>query len=242
MSSEILMRMFAEVGAIVTGSHIVYTPKDTGWHHGEAYVNKDVISMHPKLLALCAREMADRIKDHSLENINAPAKFLESIQAVASPAAGAVGWGQMLAHELCRFTIPEPLYVFAEKAPHPTKEGDHIFTFRDIHKQALKGKGVLIAEDISNPGTSARKVAEAVEACGGKVVGVSVLCNRSGQKAHEYLSPYPLLAVTEVDMTMWHEDECPLCLKGIPLNKTLGKAKDWLATEKGKAWANRFQE
>lgn len=240
MSSDLLMKMFAQVGAIVTVSHLVYTPKATGWHHGEAYVNKDAISMNPKLLAMCAQEMARMLgfysEDHPDHN------FLRSIQVVASPAVGAIGWGQLLAHKLCDYAVLDPQFVFAEKAPHPTKEKDHIFNFRDIHQQAIKGKGVLIAEDIANPGTSARKVAEAIEACGGKVVGVSVLCNRSGQQAHEYLAPYPLFPVTEVDMTMWHEDECPLCKKGIPLNMTLGKAKDWLATEKGQQWARRFKE
>ena len=232
--SKILMKMFAQVGTIVTDSHIVYTPKKDGWFHGEAYVNKDAISMNPKLLAMCAREMTNIFSLYHQEHL--PLKFLRSIQVVASPAVGAIGWGQLLAHKLCDFALVEPQFVFAEKAPHPEKPNDHIFNFRDIHKQVIKDKGVLIAEDIANPGTSARKVAEAVEACGGKVVGVSVLCNRSGQKAYEYLAPYPLFAVTEVDMQMWHEDECPLCQKGMPLNMSLGKAKDWLATEKGQAW------
>jgi len=233
MSSEILMEMFAKVGAIVTGSHIVYAKKDTGWHHGGAYINKDAISQHPKLLAMCSREIANMISFFTEDNKG----FLQSIEVVAAPAAGAVGWGQMLAHEMSRFAVLDPRFVFAEKAPHPTDPRDHIFEFRAIHQQVLKGKGVLIAEDITNPGTSVKKVGNAVEACGGTVVGVAVLANRAGKQAHEYLSPWPLFPVAEIEMEMWHEDNCPLCQKGIPLNLSLGKAKEWLATEKGQAWA-----
>jgi len=232
MGDNLLMEMFAKVGAIVTGSHIVYTPKEDGWYHGEAYVNKDAISLHPKLLAMCAQGMTRLIRQFNEEHQD----FLRSIQVVAAPAAGAVGWGQMLAHRLCDFAVLDPRFVFAEKSPDPANSGDHIFTFRKIFQDTIKDSGVLVAEDITNPGTSAKKVAKAVEACGGKVVGVSVLCNRVGPKAHDYLAPYPLLAVADVTMDMWHEDNCPLCQQGVPLNMDLGKAKDWLATEKGQAW------
>jgi orotate phosphoribosyltransferase len=230
MPSEELMKMFEKAGAIVTGSHIVYAKKETGWHHGTDYVNKDVISMDPRLLMKCAEEMNFIIPSDE--------ETRRQIDFVVSPAAGAVGWGEVLAYQMSnvRRVIS---FAFAEKEPDPKDLKDHIFKFRQIFADRLKGKGVLIAEDITNPGTSVKKVANAVELCGGKVIAAAVLCNRVGKKAHEYLAPIPLFAVTEVEMPMWHENECPLCQQGVPLNMSLGKAKDWLATEKGQAWAGK---
>jgi orotate phosphoribosyltransferase len=232
---EELMKDFSRVGAIVTGSHIVYTPKEEGWFHGEAYVDKDLISMHPKLLGLCTDQMVVSIEEAGL---------LREIQVIASPAAGAISWGQVLAAQLCRRIVDrEILFVFCEKEfKDPKNPAEFEFKFRSGFAKAIKGKKVLIAEDIANPGTSAKKAAKSVIECGGEVIGVSVLCNRSGQEAHDYLAPWPLLAVADANMKKWHEDECPLCPQGIPLNMSLGKAKDWLATEKGQAWAAKYMK
>jgi len=227
MPSEELMKRFEQAGAIITGSHIVYAKKEAGWFHGTDYVNKDVISMIPTLLMKCASEMGGILLKQR--------ELAAQIDFVVSPAAGAVGWGELLAYQLTN-TPEEVFFAFAEKEPDPADPKDHIFKLRQLFADRLNGKGVLIAEDITNPGTSVKKVARAVEECGGKVIAVSVLCNRVGKKAHDYLAPLPLFPVTEIEMPMWHEDECPLCQKGTPLNMTLGKAKDWLQTEKGKAW------
>jgi orotate phosphoribosyltransferase len=239
--SELLVELFKSAGAIVTGSHLVYTLKDAGWFHGDAYIDKDRISMHPTVLSACASEMVRKIKDAGL---------YKQVQVIAAPSAGAVAWGQVLAAQLHRGQDYQPLKpedevlsVFCEKEfNNPDNPDEFIFKFRKNFTKIIEGKKVIVAEDITNPGTSAKKVAQAVIDCGGKVIGVCVLCNRAGQQAHDYLSPWPLLAVAELEMQVYHEEECPLCEKMVPFNLALGKARTWLATERGLHWAIRQKQ
>lgn len=55
------MDEFVRIGAIVTNIYIVYTPKEKRCFYWEAYVDIDVISIHPPLLELCAQEMAYKL-------------------------------------------------------------------------------------------------------------------------------------------------------------------------------------
>lgn len=225
--AKTLTELFAETGAIITGSHLVYTPKEGGWFHGSEYVNKDMISKHPFLLATCAREMSN----------NRTLSILFDV--VAAPAVGAIFWGGLLA--LARsehLKDREILALYAEKEfPNPDDKAQFIFSFRKPYLPDIKDKRVLVAEDVTNSGMSAKKMIEAVEKAGGIVQGVAAICNRFGQKVRDFLQPHTLYPLIDVSMKMWHESECPLCQQGIPINMNLGKAKDWMATsELGKAW------
>ena len=42
INQQVVLRIFAEVRAVITGSHIVYT----SGKHGTAYVNKDAVYPH----------------------------------------------------------------------------------------------------------------------------------------------------------------------------------------------------
>lgn len=228
--AKTLQELLAETGAIVTGSHIVYTPKEGGWFHGSEYVNKDMISKHPFLLSTCAREMSNRTLSMLFD-------------VVAAPAVGAIFWGGLLA--LARsehLKDKEILALYAEKEyPNPADKSQFVFTFRKPYLADIKGKRVLIAEDVTNSGMSAKKMIEAVEKAEGIVQGVAAICNRSGQKVRDFLQPHRLYPLIDVSMQMWHESECPFCKQGVPINMTLGKAKDWMATsELGKAWKVKY--
>jgi orotate phosphoribosyltransferase len=228
--AKTLGELCADAGAIVTGSHLVYTPKEGGWFHGSEYVNKDMISKHPFLLSTCAREMVNRTVGVVYD-------------VVAAPAVGAIFWGGLLALARSEFLKDkEILALYAEKEyPNPEDKSQFIFTFRKPYLADIKGKKVLIAEDVANSGMSAKKMIEAVEKAGGIVQGVAAICNRSGQKVRDFLKPHTLYPLIDVSMQMFHESECPLCKQGIPINMNLGKARDWMATsELGKAWKVKY--
>jgi orotate phosphoribosyltransferase len=226
-----LTELFSDAGAIVTGSHLVYTPKEGGWFHGSGYVNKDMISKYPFLLSTCAREMVNRTVGVFYD-------------VVAAPAVGAIFWGGLLALTRSEFLKDkEVLALYAEKEyPNPEDKSQFIFTFRKPYLPDIRGKRVLIAEDVANSGMSAKKMIEAVEKAGGIVQGVAAICNRSGQKVHDFLAPHRLFPLVEVNMQMWHESECPFCQRGVPINMSLGKARDWMATsDLGKAWKAKYE-
>ncbi|MEI8361358.1 MAG: phosphoribosyltransferase family protein [bacterium] len=100
------------------------------------------------------------------------------------------------------------------------------------YDEIVRGKRVLLVEDIINTGSTIIKLKEAVEACGGIVVGVCALCNRSGGKVTaETLGVPSLLSLMHLKMDIYPEETCPICLaSGIQSVRTdIGKGKEFLA-------------
>jgi orotate phosphoribosyltransferase len=208
MNNEVVMRLLADAGAIITDSHIVYT----SGRHGKAYVNKDALYVHTGATSqLCAM-----IADH----YNA-----DRVDIVIGPTIGGVVLSQWVAHHLsAKRSAGEVMSVYAEKEG----EGeDKKLVIKRGYDQLVSGKNVLVVEDVLTTGGSARKVVEAVRALDGKVIGLSVLCNRGGVKPSD-VGDVPLLALTTVTMDSWPEEECTLCKEGVPVNTSLGKGKAFL--------------
>jgi hypothetical protein len=66
---ERLERIFSEIGAIITGSHFVYTPKELPlgsgnwrWFHGPDYVAKEVALMDPLVTKEAAEYLAEQFR------------------------------------------------------------------------------------------------------------------------------------------------------------------------------------
>ncbi|MCU0493402.1 MAG: phosphoribosyltransferase [Chloroflexaceae bacterium] len=210
--NETTLAMLARVGAIITNSHVVYT----SGRHGSSYVNKDALYPHTaETSAICARIAAH---------------FRESgVAVVAGPTVGGVILAQWVAHHLSTLTGREVLAVYAEEE---TVDGEKRRVFRRGYNELLPGRHVLVVEDILTTGGSARQVVAAVEASGGIVVGVGALCNRGGVSAATLGAP-ELLALAEVPLESWAEEECPLCAAGVPVNTRVGKGAAFLARRGG---------
>ena len=207
MNRQEVLQVLYEVGAVITNSHIVYTPG----RHGTAYVNKDAVYPHTRITsALClaiAEEFADR-----------------SVEAVIAPAVGGVILSQWTAHHLSEITKIEVLGVYAEK------EGG-IFVIKRGYDKLVTGRNVLVVEDVLTTGGSAKKVIEATRALGGNVVGLGVLCNRGGIMPQDVANPPDLFALVDVKLDSWAEEECPLCAEGVPINTEVGKGREFLARQ-----------
>ncbi|MBA3826904.1 MAG: phosphoribosyltransferase [Ktedonobacterales bacterium] len=209
MTDAEMMATLARVGAIITNSHVVYT----SGRHGTAYVNKDALYLHPTATAALCAQMAASYD---------PAM----VDVVAGPTVGGVILAQWVAWHLSqRDPTHEVLAVYAEEASEgETKRR----IFRRGYDQQVAGKRVIVVEDIVTTGGSARLVIDAVRALGGTVVGLSVLCNRSGQPPKE-LFDVPLHALTTIPLDSWAADECPMCAARLPINTTVGKGATFVA-------------
>src|SRR4029078_5976320 len=108
---------------------------------------------HPKLAALVCKELARRFK---------PRKPT----VIVGPAIG----GIIVAYELARALSVRAIYAERVDAEMQLRRGFAV-TKRDR---------VIIVEDVITTGESARKVAEVVEGCGAKVVGIGAVVDRSG--------------------------------------------------------------
>lgn len=103
--------------------------------------------------------------------------------------------------------------------------------FRRGYDKIINGKRCLIVEDVINSGTTVKKMREAVEHAGGKVVGVVAECNRSGGKVGaEILGVPECISLVELDLSMYREDECPICKeKGrLSVRTDIGHGKEFV--------------
>ncbi len=201
-----LQKMLADVSAIITESHVVYT----SGRHGSVYVNKDALFMHPQVTTMLARSMA--------RTFNA-----DKIDVVAGKVTGGIILSQWVAwHLSAARTEGEVLAIFAEE------EGpeQHV-VFRRGYGDVVPGRRVVVVDDVMTTGGSAREVIEAVRALGGTVAGLSVLINR-GNVQPEDVGTVPIFALLDLDFESWDQPDCPLCQAGVPINTTVGKGRAFL--------------
>lgn len=191
--------ILAEAGAVIRDSHVVYT----SGRHGSAYVNKDAV--YPR---------TDRVRELCVLLADA-ARPLDA-EIVCGPAMGGIILSQWTGHHL---GLPA---VYAEKAP----EGG--MALRRGYDALVRGRRVLVVEDVVNTGGSLADAIAAVRAAGGTVVGAVALCNRGGVTA-DALGVPALTALVELSLDSWTPDECPLCRRGVPVNVAVGKGREFLA-------------
>ncbi|MBP1464774.1 phosphoribosyltransferase [Candidatus Chloroploca sp. M-50] len=209
MEQDLLVTL-AEVGALITNDHLVYT----SGRHGSSYVNKDALYPHTGATsAVCAR----------LAHHFAGA----AIDVVAGPTVGGVIMAQWTAHHLSRLNNRDILAVYAEEEVSGASKQR---SFRRGYDDLIRAQRILVVEDILTTGGSVRMVIEAVRAVGGTVVGVGALCNRGGITAAAIDAP-DLFCLTSVPLESFDAEACPLCAAGQPINTRLGKGAAFLANQ-----------
>lgn len=99
----------------------------------------------------------------------------------------------------------------------------YLFTERVDGKMALrrgfaigKEQKVVIVEDVFTTGKSTNEVADVIEGLSGRVVGALSVINR-GLKADTFR--FPFASLLTLSLKTWKPEECPLCMKGAPLEK-----------------------
>lgn len=206
MNAFALLETMSRVGAIITNSHIVYT----SGKHGDSYVNKDALYPHTAIASQLCETIARQ--------------FMNSqVDVVCAPAIGGVILSQWTAHHLSALTGREVLSIYAEKSP----TGDD-FMIKRGYDALIEGKRVLVVEDVLTTGGSVRKVIQTARAIGATVVGVGALCNRGGLTANDLEKVPSFFPLLKVDLAAWEAKDCPLCAKGIPINTSVGKGKEFI--------------
>ncbi len=212
MNDPKIMQIVADVGAIITDSHFVYS----SGRHSSVYINKDALYLHTKVISSLCQMMA------------APYNA-DRIDVVVGPVLGGIVLSQWVAHHLNgNRSSGETLAVYAEKEGEGSDR--KFFFYRDYDKY-ISGKNVLVVEDVLTTGGSARQVIQLVRMHGGNVVGLSALCNR-GRVQPEDVDNVPIHTLIKVTLETFSETQCPFCRQQIPINTDLGKGRVFLAKQK----------
>ena len=209
MDNNEVVEILKKIGAVITDSHFVYT----SGKHGSVYINKDALYPHTAETSRVGEMFAQKYKEMDID-------------VVAGPALGGIILSQWTAFHLSQLKGKEILGVYTEKTP----DKQQIFT-RGYDKH-VKGKKVLVIEDLTTTGGSVRKVVDSVKAAGGEVVAVCVMVNRDPKNVTSEVVGGPFSALGVLKAQAFDEVECPLCKTNVPINTDVGHGKKYLEAKK----------
>ncbi|MEK7587402.1 MAG: phosphoribosyltransferase family protein [Patescibacteria group bacterium] len=204
-----VIAILKKVGAVLTDDHFVYT----SGKHGSVYINKDAVYPHTEETSKIGQMFAGKFKDMDID-------------VVAAPALGGIILSQWTAYHLSKLKNKEILGVYTEKTP----EKNQIFTRG--YDRLVKGKNVLVIEDLTTTGGSVKKVVDSVREAGGNVVAVCVMVNRDPKNVTSSTVGAPFSSLGELLADAVDEGACELCQKGVPVNTTVGHGKKFMEEHK----------
>ena len=156
MKKNVILDILKRTKAIITADHFVLI----SGKHSSTYINKDAMYPHTEEASNVGKLFAKKFKKLDID-------------VVVAPALGGIILSQWTAYHLSKLKGKEVLGVYTEKTP----DKNQVFT-RGYDK-LVKGKNVLVIEDLTTTGGSVRKVVDSVKAVGGNVVAVCVMVNNS---------------------------------------------------------------
>jgi orotate phosphoribosyltransferase len=204
MQNEVL-EILKKTNAIITNSHFV----GTSGKHFDTYINKDALYPHTQETSRVCELFARKFKDHEID-------------IIAAPALGGIILSTWTAYHLSRLKNKEVLAVYTEKTP----EKNQIFTRG--YDALVKGKRLLIIEDLTTTGGSIKKVIDTVKSINGKITAACVMVNRDPEIVNSQSLGVPFSSLAELVIPSYTEETCPLCLKNISINTTVGHGKKYL--------------
>lgn len=152
--------------------------------HSDKYLQSALVLQFPEHASRIGEEIARRFRG-------------ENIDVVVGPAVG----GIILSHVVGKALGSRS--IFTER-----KEGKLVF-YRGF--EIKPGERALVVEDVVTTGGSVRETIEVVTRCGGKVIGIGSIVERSAGKVSFDVPYHPLLVV---DVASYPPENCPLCKKG----------------------------
>lgn len=152
--------------------------------HTDSYLQSALVLQHPEYADRIGAEIADHFHN-------------EQVDVVVGPAVGGIIISHVVGKTLGTRSI------FTER-----KEGKLIF-YRGF--EIKPQEKVLVVEDVITTGASVRETMEVVKRCGGSIVGIGSIVERSAGKVRFDVPYHPILVI---EAPSYPPEECPLCKKG----------------------------
>ena len=169
--------------------------------HGRVYLNAHQLFRHPSTIWRLSQDLLEVL----------PGDLLQQTEVVAGPVMG----GALLAHTLAglldgRRALTHPPCSYA---PFSTR-GDG-FTLRSFYAREMKGRRVLLADDVRNTGKTFQQCADLVREAGGTVLATVEICDRMEAITDAGVQNYALAEYKAPDN--FAAAECPMCKAGEPI-------------------------
>jgi orotate phosphoribosyltransferase len=168
--------------------------------HSNQYLQCQKILQYPRHGMFLAEELVRRVGEAGLRPTS-----------VVGPALGAVHWELLVAMALDRANGSGAVRgLFAERPDGKTE-----FEIRR-GIEIEPGEKILVVEDVTTTGGSARKVVELIKRLGGEPVGVGAIVDRSGGTVDFGI---PFISLIKLSIETYADADCPWCKEGLPLVK-----------------------
>lgn len=200
-----IMQVLEDAGAVYTDRHFVYS----SGKHGSGYINMDPLFTNVALVRSLGYGLSMPF-------------WNKGYDVVAAPATGGIVLAYATAEQSVFGGALHPDVVWADK------HGDGFIIERAGFSDRIRGKRVLVVEDLLTTGDSVAKTCREIERLDGEIVGVSAIVNRGGVTAQDLGVPR-LESLAEVSFEAIHELECPHCDWRIPIVEDIGHGAEYKA-------------
>ncbi len=198
-----------KVGCIYEGHFVGVSGK-----HLAGYCNIDPLLPHVNLVSKMIKTIVSEFQKAGVET-------------VVSPAVGAIPFSHWGAYHLSKLTKKDVKGVWADKVKSSEKKA---FAFeRQGFIEAVKGKKVLIVEDMINQMFSIKATIETVEKAGGKIVGIGCVAANKGVSA-KAMNVKKFVNLCDIQYDVWTPEDCQkngLCRKNIPIVEDIGHGDEY---------------
>jgi orotate phosphoribosyltransferase len=169
--------------------------------HGRVYLNPHQLFRYPSTIWRLAQDLLDVL----------PGELLAQTEVVAGPATG----GALLAHTLAGLLDGRRALTHAPCSFAPFTNAGDGFVLRDFYASQMKGRRVLIADDVRNTGKTLEVCAGLVRAAGGTVLATVEICDRMEAVVDAGVPNYALVDYQAPEN--YAAADCPMCKAGEPV-------------------------
>jgi adenine/guanine phosphoribosyltransferase-like PRPP-binding protein len=154
--------------------------------HSRCLIDRDHLLSDP----VAASHMAYALAKHF---------FTDHIETVATPSI----WGAGLALLVGGFLDPKAKIAYATPSEHGPTLASQI-------EDLVRGKRVLLVDNIIRSGETMTHFGELVERLGGEVIGIATVWNLAGPE----IAGHAVFGLLNSDYEVYRDGDCPLCIAG----------------------------
>ena len=169
--------------------------------HGRVYLNPHQLFRNPSTIWRLAQDLLDVL----------PAELLARTEVVAGPATG----GALLAHTLAGLLDGRRTLTHAPCSFAPFTIVDGTAVLRSFYATEMRGRRVLLADDVRNTGKTFEQCAAVVRKAGGTVLATVEICDRMEAVTDAGVPNYALAEYPAPEN--YAAAECPMCRAGEPI-------------------------
>ena len=173
-------------------------------HHGDLWLDLDLLFLRPRQLRHFVRELSGRLSAYDID-------------AVCGPLTGGAFLAQAIASEL------DVAFCYSQRFADPSRDVPYGVDYRlpDALRAEVRDRDVAIVDDVVNAGSAVRATIRDLRRCGANPVVVGSLL-ALGDSARTSIADLAITfeTVARLASNLWTPSECPLCRSGVPLGAT----------------------